>query len=110
MHSNPIEISDAAADSLDEAGDELLTLHALGVSGDLRKSLSTTNTLESLFSVVRTGIGRNKRYPLRSQQKMRWIASATLEHQRTKMRRIRGIAQRNVLIAALGQKVDLKVA
>ena len=104
------ELSEAAAESLDEAGDELLTLHVLGVSGDLRKSLSTTNMLESLFSVVRNGIVRNKRYRLRSQQKLRWIATAVLEHHRTRMRRVRGIAQRNVLIAALGQKVDSKVA
>ena len=110
LHRWLAEISEAAAESLDEAGDELLTLHSLGISGALRKSLSTTNSIESLFSVVRTGIVRNKRYRFGSKQKLRWIASAILQHFRTKMRKLRGVAQSANLIAALGKNVELKAA
>ena len=104
------EISDAAAESLDEAGEELLTLHALGITGELRKSLSSTNLIESLFSVVRAALVRVKRHRLSSKQKLRWVASAILEHHRSKMRKLRGVNQKHVLIAALSSKLELKAA
>lgn len=95
--------ADAAA-SLDEVGEELLTLHALGVTGELRKSLACTNLIESLFAIVREKIHRVKNWKARrSNQILRWVASAIVTH-RTKMRRVRGMAQANGLIAALGPK------
>lgn len=46
-------INISAARSLQEAKQELLTLHRLGISGDLYSVLHTTNGIENLFSSVR---------------------------------------------------------
>lgn len=95
--------ADAAA-SLDEVGEELLTLHQLEISGELRKSLASTNLIESLFSVVRAKLQRVKNWKgRRSNQILRWVASALVAH-RPKMRRVRGMTQADELIAALGLK------
>lgn len=97
-------LSAQAATSLDEVGEELLTLHALGISGELRKSLSSTNLIESLFSVVREQIPRVKNWKSqRSQQILWWVAVSILAH-RQKMHRVRGMAQAEELISALGRR------
>jgi transposase-like protein len=97
-------LSAQAAASLDEVGEELLTLHTLGVTGELRKSLACTNLIESLFAVVREKLQRVKNWKARrSNQILRWVASAIVTH-RTKMRRVRGMAQAAELVAALGPK------
>ncbi len=94
-------LSAEAAASLEEVGEELLTLHRLGITGALRKGLASTNLIESLFSVVRAKIHRVKNWQAhRSQQILRWVASAIVEH-RKKMRRVRGMGQAASLIAAL---------
>jgi transposase-like protein len=97
-------LSAQAAASVDEVGEELLTLHALGITGELRKSLASTNLIESLFSVVRDKIHRVKNWKgQRSQQILRWVAASLLAH-RKKMRRVRGMAQAEELITALGRR------
>ena len=102
-----LAISHSAANSLDEAGEELLTLHKLGITGELRKSLSSTNIIESLFSVVRDKIAKVKNWKSKkSAQTIRWIASAVLDHKKNKMRKLRGINQKNKLIQALGEKLE----
>lgn len=93
-----------AAASLDEVGEELFTLHALGIVGELRKSLACTNLIGSLFAVVREKIQRVKNWKARrSNQILRRVASSILAH-RKKMRRVRAMAQAKELIAALGPK------
>ncbi|MEM8568321.1 MAG: transposase, partial [Bacteroidota bacterium] len=100
-------ISHDAVTSLDEAGADLLTLHSLGVSGELRKSLSSTNIIESLFSVVRTKLANVKNWKARrGAQTLRWVASAIIQHKKKGMRRLRGVNQRHVLVEALRKKVD----
>ncbi len=95
--------ADAAA-SLDEVGEELLTLHVLGVTGELRKSLASTNLIESLFAVVREKIQCVKNWKARrSNQILRWVSTAIVTHH-TKMRRVRGMSQAKTLIAALEPK------
>lgn len=93
-----------AASSIDEVGEELLTLHTLGITGELRKSLSSTNLIESLFSVVRDKIHRVKNCKRqRLQQILRWVAASILAH-RHKKRRVRGMAQAEELVIALGRR------
>ena len=46
-------VSEAAANSLTEGMYEMLTLHRLGITGSLRRSLRTTNIIESAFSAAR---------------------------------------------------------
>lgn len=102
-----LSISYDAANSLDEAGEELLTLHKLGITGELRKSLSSTNIIESLFSVVRKKLANVKNWKSRtSAQSLRWVASAIVQHKTNKMRKLRGVNQRQKLIRALGSGLD----
>ncbi len=100
------QTSEQAANSLDEAGDELLTLHKLGIPVELRKSLDSTNIIESLFSIVRQKLHNVKNWNSRNpNRKMQWIASAILHHKK-KMRKLRGVKHCDLLIRALGVKVD----
>ena len=55
-------INESAADSLLEAFEDILTLHRLKVPGLLRKTLTCTNPIESMFSTVRDCEGNIKRY------------------------------------------------
>lgn len=99
-------IADSAATSLDEAGEELLTIHKLGITGELRKSLSTTNIIESLFSVARRKTANVKNWVnANDNQRLRWIASALTQH-KTSMRKLRGVKQKNILLSALGKTLE----
>jgi len=55
-------ISDGAVNSLTEGMQETLTLHRLGISGALFKSLRTTNAIESAFSAARRHTCRSTRF------------------------------------------------
>jgi putative transposase len=71
------EINESSARSLDEAMEELLTLHRLSVPDLLRKTLHTTNAIESMFSTVRHCEKNIKRYRS-SKMSQRWLASVLL--------------------------------
>lgn len=70
-------INESAADSLLEAFSELLTLHRLKVPALLRKTLHSTNPIESLFSRVRACERNIKRYR-NSKMAQRWLAAVLL--------------------------------
>jgi transposase-like protein len=70
-------INESAADSLLEAFQELLTLHRLKVPALLRKTLHSTNPIESLFSRVRACEKNIKRYRS-SKMAQRWLAAVLL--------------------------------
>ena len=55
------DISYSAAESLKEAEMETLTTTQLQLPLLLRKTLSSTNPIESAFSIVKTKVGRIKR-------------------------------------------------
>jgi transposase-like protein len=92
---------DAAA-SLKEGLEETLTVHRLGITGLLRKTLSTTNPLESCFSVTRTITGRVKRWR-GGDMAQRWAAAALLRAEK-KFRRVKGYKEIPKLVAVLQQK------
>lgn len=71
------EKNESAADSLLEAFDELLTLHRLKMPSLLRKTLMTTNPIESMFSMVRDCEGNIKR-SRGSKMLQRWLGSVLL--------------------------------
>ena len=81
-------INESAADSLLEAFDQLLTLHRLKVPALLRKTLHSTNPIESLFSRVRACEKNLKRYR-NSRMAQRWLASVLLYAERS-FRTIKG--------------------
>ena len=91
----------AAASSLLEGLPEILTLHRLGITGILRKSLCTTNCIESLFSAARYYTRNVKRW--RNEEQMeRWLAAGLLEAEK-KLRRLPGYTQLKTLAEALGR-------
>ena len=68
------DINESAADSLVESLEEVLMLHKLKVPALLRKSLHSTNPIESMFSMVRSCERNIKRYRS-SKMRQRWLAA-----------------------------------
>lgn len=101
------EISIEAENSMREVGLELLTVHSLEVNGDLRKSLYSTNPIESMIFGIRHRLGKVKNWKSSSKkdQIQRWMASSILALQK-KMRRLRGHKHVGQLITKLKTKVD----
>jgi len=81
-------INESAADSLLEALEEILTLHRLKVPALLRKTLHSTNPIESMFSTVRDCEGNIKRYR-GSRMSQRWLAAVCL-HCEKGFKRVKG--------------------
>ena len=84
-------INESAADSLLEAFQDLLTLHRLKVPALLRRTLHSTNPIESLFSRVRSCEKNLKRYR-NSKMSQRWLASVLLYAEKT-FRTVKGVDQ-----------------
>jgi len=98
-----------AASSLKEGLEETLTVHKLGVTGLLRKTLATTNPLESCFSGVRTTTGRVKRWR-GGDMAQRWAVAALLRAEK-KFKRVKGYKELPKLAAVLQHKsLDRKEA
>lgn len=89
----------AAAASLTEGLQDLLTLHKLGITGVLRKSLYTTNCIESVFSAARY-YSRNVKRWRKEEQMERWMAAGLLEAEKN-LRRLPGYTNMKQLIQAL---------
>lgn len=110
-------INHDAEKSLNEAGAELLTVHAIGLTGAFRGSMSSTNIIESLIGVVK-GKSKNvknwKHHPrtgtkVKRDKALRWAATAIQVH-RPKMRRVYGgKEQMNVLINKLNTIDSVKI-
>jgi len=81
-------INESAADSLKEAFEEILTLHRLKVPALLRKTLQSTNPIESMFSMVRH-CEKNIKRARSSKMRQRWLA-AVLLHCEKSFRRVKG--------------------
>ena len=94
-------ISPCAARSLEEGLEETLTLHRLGLNELLRKSLSSTNLIESCFARAEAWTGRVKRWR-NAKMVLRWGAAALLVAEKG-FRRIRGHEHLTELIVALNQ-------
>ena len=82
------ERNESAADSLLEALEEILTLHRLRVPARLRKTLHSTNPIESMFSTVRECEENIKRYQ-GSKMMQRWLGTVLL-HCEKGFRRVKG--------------------
>lgn len=70
-------INPSAARSLAEGLEETLTVHRLGVPELLRKTLFSTNPIESAFSVVEAQCRKVKKWQ-GGDMKLRWVASGLL--------------------------------
>jgi len=92
-------LSPAAASSLREGLEDTLTVHRLGVPALLRRTLRSTNPIESCFSATRRRCRNVKRW--HSQEMVqRWAGTMLLEVE-ARFRRVRGHRQMPLLLAAL---------
>jgi transposase-like protein len=96
-----VRLNPSASASLREGLDETLTVHRLGVPTLPRKTLSTTNPIESCFSVTRTITGRVQRWR-GGEMVQRWAVAALLRAE-SKFRRVRGYKDIPRLMLALGK-------
>lgn len=92
-------INASAVASLDEGFEETLTVHRLGLSKELRKSLKTTNMIESVLALVGQKTDKVD-YWKNSDQKQRWVATALLSIE-PRLNRVAGYRQLKNLRAAL---------
>lgn len=96
-------LSPAAAASLEEGLEETLTVVRLGVPALLRKTLSTTNPIESAFSVAQTVTGRVKRWR-DGDMRQRWCVAGLLDAE-SRFKRVKGHRHMKQLREALIQDV-----
>lgn len=94
MHLNP-----SAAHSLEEGLEETLTMHRLHLPHKLRRTLSTTNLIESTFSTVET-VCRNVKRWQGGDQYLRWVASGLLWAE-SRWNRIHGYRELPILVKEL---------
>ena len=92
-------INPSAAGSLGEGLEDTLTLHRLGVAEELRRSLRSTNLIESALSVTETVMGRVKRWR-GGDMRLRWTAAGLLMAEK-QFHRVRGYEKMSELLAAL---------
>lgn len=95
----------SALNSYLEAKDDLLAIHRLGISQQLKKFFSTTNPIESLNSLLEEDLRRVKRWR-DSAHFQRWLACACLNNEKRmhKIRGFRGLAALKVRLATLCRK------
>ena len=93
------ELSASASRSLEEGLDETLTLHRLGVPESLRRTLRSTNPIESCFSTTRELCQNVKRWQS-EEMSQRWAGTMLWEAER-RFHRIKGHRELPILIAAL---------
>lgn len=97
----------SAAASLREGLDEMFTVRRLEVSDRLARSLSCTNLIESMISVVRDLTDRVTRWQ-DARMVRRWVGAGMLEAERS-FRRVKGCKDMPVLAAEVRKEVAKRV-
>lgn len=93
----------SAAASLREGLDDMFAVRRLGVSDALARSLSCTNSIESMSSTVRLLCSRVKRWR-DARMVRRWVGAGMLEAERT-FRRVKGYKDMGKLVTAVRAEV-----
>ena len=99
LHRELMDLNPSAARSLAEGLEETLTVHRLRVPLQLRKTLASTNVIESAFSIVEQVCKNVKRWH-GGDQRERWVGSGLLVAQK-QFRRIIGYQEIPSLIKEL---------
>jgi putative transposase len=99
-----MRINPDAAASLQEGLEETLTVVRLGVSAALRRTLATTNPIESALSVTRRVTARVTRWRDGNMRK-RWCTAGLLRAE-SKFRRVKGHRAMPILLKALESLVQ----
>jgi len=98
----------SAAASLLEGLEETLTLHRLGVFGEIGRSFKTTNCLESVNAMIEERCAKVDAWK-NSHQRHRWLAAAILDAE-PRLRKVMGYRQLPKLRAALQHELKIKVS
>jgi transposase-like protein len=106
LHDELIELNPSAAASLMEGLDETLTVHELEVHARLRRSLTSTNGIESSFSVVDKICKQVKRWQ-GSDHRLRWVASAML-YAEARWNRLHGYRHLSLLLHNLRRAYEVR--
>jgi putative transposase len=106
LHRELMDLNPSAARSLEEGLEETLTVHRLRVPPKLRRSLASTNVIESAFSIVET-VCRNVKRWRDGDQIERWVGSGLLVAER-QFRRVQGYGEIPLLLASLANAVSQK--
>jgi transposase-like protein len=106
LHRELMDINPSAARSLGEGLEETLTVHRLHVPAQLRKTLASTNVIESAFSIVERVCSNVKRWHP-GDQRERWVGSGLLVAQK-QFRRVQGHKQIPNLLRELESLVPSK--
>jgi transposase-like protein len=93
-----------AAGSLREGMEETLTLTRLGVRGNLKRTLESTNPCESMIEIVRRTQRNVKRWSS-GEMALRWTAAGMLEAER-QFRKIIGYRDLATLVIAIEREFD----
>ena len=104
LHGELLHVNQSAANSLMEGMEETLTLHKLGLSPELKKSLSSTNCIESIMSQLGQYTDKVDRWH-NSGQILRWTAAGLLEIE-PGLNRIRGYRYLNLLRMKMRQEIE----
>jgi putative transposase len=99
LHRELMDLNPSAARSLGEGMEETLTVHRLHVPRQLRKTLASTNVIESAFSIVEQVCKNVKRWH-GGDQRERWVGSGLLVAQK-QFRKVTGHKQIPALIREL---------
>jgi putative transposase len=106
LHRELMDINPSAARSLEEGMEETLTVHRLRVPEQLRRTLSSTNVIESAFSIVET-VCRNVKRWRDGDHIERWIASGLLVAER-QFRKVIGHREIPMFVSSMASIVGAK--
>ena len=99
LHRELMDLNPSAARSLGEGMEETLTVHRLHLPVQLRKTMASTNVIESAFSIVEQVCKNVKRWH-GGDQRERWVGSGLLVAEK-QFRRIQGYKQIPTLLKEL---------
>lgn len=106
LHRELMHINPSAARSLAEGMEETLTVHKLRIPQQLRKTLSSTNVIESAFSIVET-VCRNVKRWRDGDHIERWVASGLMVAER-QFRKVIGYREIPMLLTSMTTAVSKK--
>ena len=106
LHRKLMELNPSAARSLEEGIEEIITVHKLRVPDQLRRTLSSTNVIESAFSIVET-VCRNVKRWRQGDQIERWVGSGLLVAEQ-QFRKVIGRRQIPLLLPLMANAVSKK--
>jgi transposase-like protein len=107
LHQELEKINASAANSLQEGLEETLTIHHLGLSPELARSLTTTNCIEALMSQIGSYTDKVDRWQ-NNYQILRWVGMGAVDIE-PRLNRIYGHGYLNVLKFKLREMVNQRL-